>query len=77
MRLIIHIHFVEIGMKTSDDTQMLAEIFLFFLGYRPIVLKNFKISFSLIKEGYKEFSPLRYENDLFIRGNKVQYNYIN
>jgi hypothetical protein len=38
------------------------------LGYRPIVLKNFKISFSLIIEGNKEFSPLRYENDLFIRG---------
>jgi len=38
------------------------------LGYRPIVLKNFQISFSLIIEGNKVFSPLRYENDLFIRG---------
>ncbi|MFA6537539.1 MAG: hypothetical protein WCT18_04055, partial [Patescibacteria group bacterium] len=42
--------------------------FLFFLGYRPFVLKNFQISFSLIIEGNKVFSPLRYENDLFIRG---------
>lgn len=38
-----------------------------FSGYRPIVLKNFQISFLLIKEGFKVFPPLRYENDLFIR----------
>ncbi|KKT13027.1 MAG: hypothetical protein UV95_C0004G0057 [Candidatus Falkowbacteria bacterium GW2011_GWF2_43_32] len=39
----------------------LFEIFLFF-GYRSIVVKNFKISFLLIKEGYIVFSPLRYKN---------------
>jgi len=44
----------------------------FTFGLSPnFVLKNFKIPFYLIIEGYKVFSPLRYENDLFIMGNEL------
>jgi len=34
------------------------------------------VPFSFI-EGYKVFSPLRYENDLFIREKRIQYKLLN
>ena len=38
--------------------------------------KNLNFVFLFIRKGYKVFSPLRYENDLFIRGKRIQYNYL-
>jgi len=38
------------------------------LGYRPALKKNFNFVFLFIRKRYKVFSPLRYENDLFNKG---------
>jgi hypothetical protein len=46
------------------------------LGYRPALKKNLNFVFLFIRKGYKVFSPLRSENDLFIRGKRIQYNYL-
>ena len=35
------------------------------LGYRPALKKNLNFVFLFIRKGYKVFSPLRCENDLF------------
>ena len=41
------------------------------LGYRPALKKNLNFVFLFIRKGYKVFSPLRYENDLFISGKQI------
>jgi|GEM_PF-3526227 len=35
-------------------------------GRRPALKKNLNFVFYLFRKGYKVFSPLRYENDLFM-----------
>jgi len=57
-------------MKTSDMRER-YEMHVLLLGYRPALKKNFNFVFLLIRKGYKVFSPLRYENDLFIRGKMI------
>ena len=54
----------------------LCEMHVLLLGYRPALKKNLNFVFLFIRKGYKVFSPLRYENDLFIRGKRIQYNYL-
>ena len=48
--LIIHIHSIKIGMKTSDDTQMLSEIKNLFLKKLNI---NFYFKIMIIKKWFK------------------------
>ena len=50
----------------------LCEMHVLLLGYRPALKKNLNFVFLFIRKGYKVFSPLRYENDLFIRGKRIQ-----
>jgi len=54
----------------------LCEMHVLLLGYRPALKKNLNFVFLFIRKGYKVFSPLRYENDLFIRGKRIQYKYL-
>ncbi len=56
--------------------QTLYEMHVLLLGYRPALKKNLNFVFLFIRKGYKVFSSLRYENDLFIREKRIQYNYL-
>ena len=57
---------------TSHQARPLYEMHVLLLGYRPALKKNLNFVFLFIRKGYKVFSPLRYENDLFIRGKRIQ-----
>ena len=50
-------------------------IFLLIRNFDRLFKKGNKFVFLFIRKGYKVFSPLRYENDLFIRGKRIQYKY--
>jgi len=50
----------------------IQKIFFFFIrNFDRLFKKGDKFVFLFIRKGYMVFSPLRSENDLFIRGNEI------
>jgi len=78
---ISHIHqkFIQLANESIEYKIVIRNsknIFLFIRNFDRLFKKGNKFVFLFIRKGYKVFSPLLYENDLFIRGKRIQYNYL-
>ena len=63
------------GLSAPRYTQF-KKYFSFYKEFWQAFLKGNKFVFLFIRKGYRVFSPLRSENDLFIRGKRIQYKYL-